>query len=244
MAVQESSRTNWLLLWLVVLSVAGHALIFANITQLFHHHKTEYIELEVRPEQDNFTRSIPVPHRHRIAQSVIDEPTIKSVRAVSVPKVCPQQSFAKLDHLPSPVTEPIGLPDSPEIDAPKIFSWTPSPETRSQPQTPARGPIKDNESAKQSLARYLTMVRMRIEGHKRYPMLARRQHIEGRTRVSFLLRSDGEVDQVRVIKTSGYRILDDAAVAAIKNASPFPMPPNGLLHCPISLEITMVFKLI
>ena len=239
-----SSRPNWLLLGLVIVSIGTHALLLANIKGLFRHHKTEYIELEVIAGQKGVSRDIPVPPRHRMPRRVISEPALKSVNPVPVKRPVVQAAIGKLDlgPIPSAVAEPIKVSQRPNIDVPRIFSWPPVEGLHPQREALALSPnISGNSGSGED---YLAMVRLRIEEHKRYPIMARIRHMEGQTRLRFLLGSDGKVGWVKVIRSSGHGILDDAAVAAVKEASPFPSPPSGLFHGPVPLEITVVFELI
>jgi protein TonB len=48
---------------------------------------------------------------------------------------------------------------------------------------------------------------------------------EGKVITSFIVSSGGYVRDVRISKSSGYEILDENALKAINNASPFPKPP-------------------
>ena len=45
-----------------------------------------------------------------------------------------------------------------------------------------------------------------------YPAKARRWNLKGKTVVAYVIETDGSVDHVIVIQSSGYRLLDDAAV--------------------------------
>jgi protein TonB len=58
-----------------------------------------------------------------------------------------------------------------------------------------------------------------------YPATARKMGWEGKVVVAFRLLSDGSVRDVRVVRGSGHAALDRGAVAAVRNASPFPRPP-------------------
>jgi protein TonB len=58
-----------------------------------------------------------------------------------------------------------------------------------------------------------------------YPATARKMGWEGKVVVAFRLLSDGSVRNVRVVRGSGHAALDQGAVAAVRNASPFPRPP-------------------
>jgi TonB family protein len=56
--------------------------------------------------------------------------------------------------------------------------------------------------------------------------------------VSFTLNTDGTVSGVSILTTSGHEALDQAAVAAVLDAAPFP-PPEAAVR----LVIPVVFKL-
>lgn len=64
-------------------------------------------------------------------------------------------------------------------------------------------------------------------GNLNYPAEARRKKIYGSLRLMVAVRADGSVQEVRVLKTSGYRILDQAAIDIVRLAAPFsPFPPE------------------
>lgn len=65
----------------------------------------------------------------------------------------------------------------------------------------------------------------RIRRYMVYPPQARRMNMQGVVTVRFTITVSGKAEQVVMIKSSGYDILDQAAIDAIKRASPFPPPP-------------------
>jgi protein TonB len=46
----------------------------------------------------------------------------------------------------------------------------------------------------------------------------------GRTLVAFTVTQDGGAEDVRILETSGFPILDTCAVEAVRKAAPFPKP--------------------
>jgi protein TonB len=58
-----------------------------------------------------------------------------------------------------------------------------------------------------------------------YPRLARRMGWAGTVKVSFVVNEDGGVNNVKIIATSGFEVLDNNAVETIKHCSPYPKPP-------------------
>lgn len=78
-------------------------------------------------------------------------------------------------------------------------------------------------------ALYLDNWRKRIEaiGNLNYPKAASEQGIYGTLRVMVALNPDGSVNDIRILRSSGERVLDEAAVEIVRLAAPFdPFPPE------------------
>ena len=71
-------------------------------------------------------------------------------------------------------------------------------------------------------------VRQRIADAKYYPRTARRRGIEGQPVVAFTLDKGGRLMKAGLAKTSGYRLLDQAALEAVQQAAPYPEIPAEL----------------
>ncbi len=67
------------------------------------------------------------------------------------------------------------------------------------------------------------LVRSRLEAYKFYPASARRRGIEGEVELGFALNSKGLADGVMILASSGYAILDRAAMQTVHRAQPFPI---------------------
>lgn len=81
-------------------------------------------------------------------------------------------------------------------------------------------------------------IQRRIRDRLVYPAPARRAGIQGVTEIAFTIHEDGRVSTVTIQKSSGYTVLDEAAVETILAAVPFPRPP-----APARLAIPISFKL-
>ena len=93
-------------------------------------------------------------------------------------------------------------------------------------------------------ALYLERWRQKIEtiGNLNYPIEARNKGIEGSLQMLVTLAADGSVKQLEVLKSSGYSILDDAAVRTVRTASPFEPFPNEMRQRLDRLEIIRTWK--
>jgi len=78
-------------------------------------------------------------------------------------------------------------------------------------------------------ATYLDTWRKKVEriGNLNYPDEARRRKLYGNLLLHVAIRPDGSVTEINVKKSSGHRLLDDAAVRIVQLSAPFaPFPPE------------------
>lgn len=76
-------------------------------------------------------------------------------------------------------------------------------------------------------ANYLDAWRRKVEriGNLNYPDEARRRKLYGNLVLQASIRQDGQVKSINIRKTSGHKLLDDAAIRIVKLSSPFaPFP--------------------
>ncbi|MBL4608856.1 MAG: energy transducer TonB [Pseudomonadales bacterium] len=117
-----------------------------------------------------------------------------------------------------------------------------------QKQIYAKRPRKRQLSAEATKeardARYLDSFRRSVErtGNLYYPEEAKSRQIFGEVRLLVAVRSNGGVDSVRVLKSSGHRVLDDAAVNSVKRAAPFEVFPPELRKDTDILEIIRTWR--
>jgi protein TonB len=75
---------------------------------------------------------------------------------------------------------------------------------------------------------YFTNMRKAIELVWTYPYEAAVRGMQGNVGLMFTILKDGRVEKVKVISTSGYKVLDQAVVEAINNAAPFAPLPDAI----------------
>jgi periplasmic protein TonB len=76
-------------------------------------------------------------------------------------------------------------------------------------------------------AGYMTKLREKIESIWIYPPEAAQRGIYGDLKIQFTINKDGTLGEVRLIRTSGYKMLDDAAIRALKDGQPYwPLPDD------------------
>ncbi|MCZ6541898.1 MAG: energy transducer TonB, partial [Nitrospinae bacterium] len=74
-----------------------------------------------------------------------------------------------------------------------------------------------------------------------YPVDAARRGISGRLTLRFQISKDGNLMNVRLIDNSGYNILDEAALQAVKTAAPYYPFPVTIDRETLSILATFIY---
>ena len=93
-------------------------------------------------------------------------------------------------------------------------------------------------------ATYMEAWRRKVEriGNLNYPEEAKRLGLYGSLILHVAIRADGSLDSVRVVRSSGQRVLDQAAVRIVELAAPYaPFPPDISAETDI-LDITRTWQ--
>jgi len=96
----------------------------------------------------------------------------------------------------------------------------------------------DSSLKMQYLKEHFAYIRDLITKNLSYPHMARKMGWRGRVVVAFIIRENGTVENTRVIKSSGYEVLDSNTLRTITEVQPFPKPPVKA-----ELVIPIVYKL-
>ena len=97
--------------------------------------------------------------------------------------------------------------------------------------------------AKQSFNEFLKAVRDRIKQVQRFPPRVRSLDDGAAATIRFTLFKDGTVRNPEVTISSGSKALDNAALAAVRNAVPYPPFPDGQEGLSLRLELPIIFEL-
>ncbi len=93
-------------------------------------------------------------------------------------------------------------------------------------------------------AAYLEAWRKKIEriGNLNYPDEAKRRKLYGNLVLHVAVRADGSVERINVRKSSGYKILDDAAINIVRLSAPFAPFPKEIREETDILDITRTWQ--
>jgi TonB family protein len=86
-------------------------------------------------------------------------------------------------------------------------------------------------------------VRQRIASAKYYPRTAQRRGMEGKPVIAFTLNKQGRLVKVNLAQSSGYQMLDQAALEAVQQAAPYPEIPAELKTDSYQFKLPISFVL-
>jgi periplasmic protein TonB len=114
----------------------------------------------------------------------------------------------------------------------------PAPASDPQPQDAALAPASVSAPVKPDYGWLSEMIVRRVEELKRYPADARLEQAQGKVVVKAVINEDGSVSNAEVVKSSGFRSLDQAALDLMRHAGPFNLPrPLGKSSLAIRVPI-------
>jgi protein TonB len=93
-------------------------------------------------------------------------------------------------------------------------------------------------------ANYLDAWRRKVEriGNINYPEEAKRKKLHGSLILTVSIKADGTIDKIRVARSSGIKILDDAAKRIVRLASPYSAFPAEIRKKYDILDITRTWQ--
>lgn len=114
---------------------------------------------------------------------------------------------------------------------------------RAVPERPRRKFISAN-TREHLYAGYMRSWVAKVErvGNMNYPDEARRRNINGSLVMSVGVHADGSVERIRVLKSSGYPALDEAAVRIVRLSAPFSPLPDAIRAETDILSITRTWQ--
>jgi pilus assembly protein CpaC len=88
---------------------------------------------------------------------------------------------------------------------------------------------------------YIGLVKQKIVKNTYYPPQAKDAGWKGVLKLNILLSADGNIKDISISKTTGFKVLDDAGREAVRRAAPFPALPAQLKLRKLRIEIPIVY---
>ncbi|MBV8924425.1 MAG: energy transducer TonB [Bradyrhizobium sp.] len=170
---------------------------------------------------------------------------------VDVRLIGQQETSVPPQDMPQPVQTSLKQETDPLVNDPDHSipenAVEPSPlPAQPLPQRPAAAPTSSSDMPRLSIDREAATFQQALLSHiaryRHYPERARRDRARGTVRLVFSMLRDGTVTDVRIASSSGFDVLDAAAVETIRNAAPMPRIPAELpehlnIHVPVAFDL-------
>jgi protein TonB len=146
------------------------------------------------------------------------------------PAAPPVEEQAPPPPRPEPVVKATPKPPPKMATAPKSPAKA-APATSKQPAPAIVRPAETvpvaraTQASPVAKARYEDLLHSWLVRHKEYPLAAKRRGLEGQPELPVRIDREGRVITSRVANPSRYPMLDEAAVAMLRRAAPFPPLP-------------------
>lgn len=110
-------------------------------------------------------------------------------------------------------------------------------------EKPLQKKLEVLNSQQEAMLRYQDMVKQKIESNRHYPLRAQRIRLEGVVNLAFVINSDGNSRNIRVISSSGSKFLDTQALNTIRKANPFRPLPKEINRSSVEICVAIVYSL-
>lgn len=140
-----------------------------------------------------------------------------------------ERRVAEVDRLPTPDTQ---LPTAQHLVEQSMEMARLAAEIDRDSQSYAKRPRRkfiSANTAEYEFASYMRAWVARVEriGNLNYPDEARTRNLQGQLLMTVAVRRDGSVERIDIIRSSGYPILDEAALRIVRLGEPYPPLPDN-----------------
>jgi protein TonB len=235
----------------LALSIAIHVLAFFLIQphRMSRPTETEAISVSLLPQAEtssNAPKLAPTPApREPPARRAPKSPAVVAKKDAWAAPEAPaplRESLARVETKreepapPQPISENTVVVERP---LPTLKELLP-PATWTAGNERAGGPVSLNTKDPIYVS-YFTKIKQTIEQQWEYPEVALRYGLQGRLSLEFTISGNGQLENLRMIRSSGSQVLDQEALRAIMAASPFPPIPAWIKPVPLSISASMEY---
>jgi len=170
-----------------------------------------------------------------------------------------QITFQKLEnHVSETVPQPAQVPKPVEkkiipilkkdAENPIPSQQKPTKEAETKPEekkeaTPTQANSDVKNAGEAALNDFSNILARHIAKFKMYPKIAQMRGWQGELILEVKLNGDGVLISSKIVKGSGFDVLDNEGLEMVKRASPFPVPPEILKGKSFSILVPIRFKL-
>jgi len=125
---------------------------------------------------------------------------------------------------------------------PTIIKSEAAPKIEEAATVAAVPPVAVAKEVLSGLEGYTHLIQQKISDAIYYPRQAEDTGWEGNLKLSLKLSANGDLKEVRLLKSSGYRILDDVAIDVAQKQAPYPPFPPQIDSQDIWVEVPILYK--
>lgn len=103
--------------------------------------------------------------------------------------------------------------------------------------------LAKNSTSRINLSRVISRLQQDLKQYFYYPRLARRKNIQGAVILGFAINRQGKINNVRIVKSSGFAILDIAAEDALRQLDQLHWEQDYLQRNNQHIELPVIYQL-
>ncbi len=152
---------------------------------------------------------------------------------------------AKAHSEPRPETRSEPAPEPAPTSAPTAAAATTSKRMSSTAAAESRPTDRNRKSSPSAVAaRVRARLQDSLRNHFYYPSIARHRGWEGRVEVGLRVEANGRLSAIRILRTSGFAVLDHAALTSISRISQLPGAASWLGGHAIDMVLPVQYRLV
>lgn len=134
-----------------------------------------------------------------------------------------------------------------QLQAKKINNLV-EPETKTlnktvkKTQSPPTPPTLSEKNKSISKARVVSLIYKELSNHFTYPKIAQRRNWQGQVLLAFRLSYNGTIEDIKINHSSGYNVLDQAAIVSLKKIGQLPQASSWLING-MEIQIPIIYQL-
>ena len=103
--------------------------------------------------------------------------------------------------------------------------------------------LEESKVSRNELKVWGSSIQNKIYANLTYPYLALIKKIGGKVTIHLKITKEGRLAKLKILKSSGFSILDEEALRATKTVSAFPSAPSSLIRPVYSFSLPIKFEL-
>ncbi len=223
--------SNQMLRWLILASFFIHIPIFMHMNGLLSTKILDYIDLSIKKFEESSDRAIPRPPH--LFKNKGKPGSQRASRLIPVP--VPESNKLFKENV---------LPVESDIAAGSAGSLSGGSNLASGSGFGTSIGEGTGGGGSGSKDGYLEMVRLKVKRNNKFPEEAKKKQRGSIVTVSFVIKLDGTIRDLMIIKPSPFDEFNDQALKAVRDSSPFLKPPAYIFKEDVPIIIDIHFDLI